>query len=241
MGNFLRHGGRYDLASKYVERAQSIYHQGLPSHETELAHCHYSKQVCTAMTGNSVFDASFSGASDSKNRRFANALITLSYSHAAWFLRDSLRAKALADEAAHRFQEIGYTSYASRARNLSALLGVWLSRSKHGQPDYSQLDPQLAYIVRALIDDQYDAQSLTTSLASLRPSLVVGLLQFAEEFGNGAAQVAQIAIPGTLRVNDGLTFSWQGTEVVGSLAEGNAVLRARLEIPPQLRVPLLAD
>jgi len=241
MGNFLRHGGQYDLASKYIERAQSIYQQRLPSHETELAHCHYSKQVCTAMTGNSAFDASFTGAPDSKNRRFANALITLSYSHAAWFLRDAPRAKDFADEAARRFQEIDYTSYAARARNLSALLGVWLSESNQVQPDYSQLDNGLARIVRALAGHQHNTESLCTALANLRPSLVIGLLQFAEQFGNWVRPEAQVAIPGTLCVIDGTVFSWQDTINVKSLAEGNGVLRARLGIPLQLRVPLLAD
>ncbi|MGA3083142.1 MAG: hypothetical protein ABSD44_17465 [Terracidiphilus sp.] len=241
MGNFLRHGGLYDSASKYVERAQSIYRQGLPSHDTELAHCHYSKQVCTAMTGNSAFDASFAGSSSSKNRRFANALITLSYSHAAWFLRDEPRAKDFADEAARRFQEIDYTSYAARARNLSALLGVWLSESKQTPPDYSQLDVKLASIVHALAGHQHNTENLSTVLASLRPSSIVGLLQFAKEFGRNATPIAQIVIPETLCVSDGTKLSWHSMENVKSLAEGNEVLRARLGIPLQLRVPLLAD
>ena len=241
MGNFLRHGGQYALASEYVARAQSIYRQGLPSHETELAHCHYSKQVCTAMTGNSAFDASFAGATDSKNRRFANALITLSYSHAAWFLGDTPRAKILADEASRRFQEITCTSYAARAGNLSALLDVWLSESNQTPPNYSRLDGKLASIVHMLVGHKQNSENLSKAFAHLRPSLVIGLLQFAEEFGNGAAQVAQIAIPGTLCVSDGTNFSWQCTENVGSFAEANEVLRARLGVPLQLRVPLLAD
>jgi hypothetical protein len=193
------------------------------------------------MTGNSAFDASFAGSSDSKNRRFANALITLSYSHAAWFLHDEHRAKDFADEAARRFQEIEYTSYAARARNLSALLGVWLSESKQTPPDYSQLDAKLASIVRALAGHQHNTENLSTALASLRPSSIVGLLQFAKEFGRDATPIAQIAIPETLCVSEGTKFSWHNMENVKSLAEGNEVLRTRLGIPLQLRVPLLAD
>src|ERR1044072_4642953 len=109
LGSLLRYGGLYQDAWKLIDQAQKIFTPGVDSHDTELAHCYYAKAVCTAMTGISNFDTPFDLGS-ANTRQFAGALIKLSYSHAAWFLKDEIRSKQYALEAAGGFSSLGIHS-----------------------------------------------------------------------------------------------------------------------------------
>jgi hypothetical protein len=240
MGNFLRHGGAYQLASQYVAKAQSLYRPKLDSHDTELAHCYYSRQVCIAMTGMSAFDAPFDDASESI-RRFAHALINLSYSHAAWFVGDIARAQHWALDAAGRFAKIGYAQYSRRAQNLAGLLGIWQSCSNLANRDYSQLDPTLKRLVLILIGEDRDYEWFASNFAKLRPSTAVGILQFAMEFGAKLPVQYQLQLPRTLFCESNGQFNWRSSQVVESLEEANMRMRTNLSIPNTLRVPVLAD
>ena len=91
LGNLMRFGGLYRRAWSVIDSAQNIYKPGIQSHATELAHCHYAKAICVAVTGVSSFDLQIEEETRS-TRQFASALIELSYSHAAWFVGDVTRA-----------------------------------------------------------------------------------------------------------------------------------------------------
>ncbi len=53
--NLLRSGGLYREAWQQISDAEGIYKPNIESHATELAHCHYAKTICVAMTGVSNF------------------------------------------------------------------------------------------------------------------------------------------------------------------------------------------
>ena len=240
LGNLLRHGGQYDLAWDHVNEAQSFFIPGLPTHDTELAHCYYAKQVCIAVTGKSTFDAPFGSDADSATRRFASALITLCYSHAAWFVGDVSKAKALASDAANRFSGIGLKHYASRAQNLARLLSVWQDLSNQREPDFSFLRPDLTRLLHILIGYESDEEWLVENLRNFRASTAIGLLQFYRQFRKHELAV-NLRLPETITVGTDGQLAWRGGQVFSSLDEGERELRKSLAIPADLRVPLTAD
>lgn len=81
LNNFLRSGGAYRLAWRAVNVAAAAFNVGSESHGVELAHCHYARNVCVAMTGVASFETDYPG--HPHRRRFAAALIQLAYSHAS--------------------------------------------------------------------------------------------------------------------------------------------------------------
>jgi hypothetical protein len=223
-----------------VNEAQSFFIPGLPTHDTELAHCYYAKQVCIAVTGKSTFDAPFGSDADSATRRFASALITLCYSHAAWFVGDVSKAKALASDAANRFSGIGLKHYASRAQNLARLLSVWQDLSNQREPDFSFLRPDLTRLLHILIGYESDEEWLVENLRNFRASTAIGLLQFYRQFRKHELAV-NLRLPETITVGTDGQLAWRGGQVFSSLDEGERELRKSLAIPADLRVPLTAD
>ena len=241
LGNLLRHGGQYDLAWEHVNRAQSLYIPGLLAHDTELAHCYYAKQVCIAVTGKSTFDAPFGPDADSANRRFASALITLCYSHAAWFVGDVCKAKVLASDAANRFAAIGLKHYAARSQNLARLLSVWQALLNQTEPDFCFLRPDLTKLLQILIGYESDEKWLVENLCALRPSTAIGLLQFYRQFKKRELVIEELRLPETITVRDDGQLAWRLGQPFRSLDEGERELRKALAIPADLRVPLMAD
>jgi hypothetical protein len=241
LGNLLRHGGQYDLAWVNVDKAQSLFVPGLPAHDTELAHCYYAKQVCIAVTGKSTFDAPFGSDADSTTRRFASALITLCYSHAAWFVGDVTKAKVLAGEAANRFSVIGLKHYSSRAQNLARLLSVWQDLLDQREPDFSFLRPDLTKLLKILVGFESDDQWLAENFRNFRPSTAIGLLQFYRQFRKREIVVNSLKLPETITVGADGQLMWRGGQGFASLDEGERELRRCLAIPAELRVPLMAD
>lgn len=214
---------------------------GLPSHDTELAHCYYSRQISLAMTGKSAFDAPYRPDSDSSTRRFAYALITLSYSHAAWFVDDVGRARSLAIDASNLFAEIGFRHYAERAQNLARLLLIWQALSSKAQPDYTYLEPGFATLVQILIGQTEDRRWLADRSRSFRPSTAAGLLQFFRQFGRIEDDPEPFQLPATISVLDSGELAIRAPQMVSSLAEADTRLRLFLSIPVGLRIPLLPD
>jgi hypothetical protein len=238
MGNLLRQGGLYGSAWQYVDRAQRQFRDGLPSHDTELAHCYYSKAVCVAVTGLSDFDAPFPEDASENTRLFAGALIKLTYSHAAWFLDDIEHAKQYAADAARAFSDLGLTSYANRAAQVTALLTWW---RKKGAPEGPVSDHRLAKLVAILQGADRDVVWLQRTFSSLRPSLAAGLLQFAREnVGLYRAPLA-MSLPRVLHWRDDGCLEWRTGLTAGSLEEADHMLREHLAVPIERRIPLLAD
>jgi hypothetical protein len=239
IGNLLRHGGLYQRAWDAINRAQSIFRAGPASQATELAHCYYAKGVCVAMTGISQFDAPFDDAQPG-TRRFANALITLSYSHASWFTGNGLRARQSAAQAASQFEALGYSKYAARARDLAALLGWWQSLETGQQLDFEMENHDLARIVRILVGSEGPGDWLQDRFSQLRPSVAIGLLQFWRQFGQ-ASRTCAVRLPPVLETTEGGRLIWRNDEAAVDLSKADEILRAGCSIPPDLRVPLIAD
>lgn len=240
MGSLLRYGGLYREAWNYIERAENIYQPGVASHDTELAHCYYAKAVCAAMTGVSNFDAPFDVGGEN-TRQFASALIQLSYSHAAWFLGDVARSRQYALDAASAFDDIGAPRYAKRAEQLSDLLNWWESLRSGERPQFDDSPSTYARAVAALTEHTQEMSWISSWIPSLRPSKALGLLQFAKEYSPVVDGEAEIILPRTLEISDDGSLSWRGVERARSLREADSMLRDALSIPPDRRIPLLAD
>jgi tetratricopeptide (TPR) repeat protein len=240
LGNFLRSAGRYDSAMKFIAKAESTYRPNIQSHATELAHCFYAKQVCVAMTGTMSFSPSYPLRSEA-SERFAGALIELSYSHAAWFLDDIRRAIAHANRASERFESAGTRPYARRARNLYALLSIWKALTEGTEPVYEALDNHYRRGLMALLKGDED-DHLRSWFAQLRPSVAVGVLQMARDFSAHFERTAQIKLPRTLEPDDcDWKWRWSVPTTAHSLSEADKSLRQSLGIPPDRRIPLIAD
>jgi hypothetical protein len=239
IGNLLRHGGLYQQAWDAIDRAQSILHAGPAAQATELAHCYYAKAVCVAMTGISQFDAPFDEGQRG-SRRFANALITLSYSHASWFLGNELRARQYALQAGNQFAELGFEKYAARARNLAALLGWWQSLQAGHKLEFEMENQDLARIVRIIIGFDEDSGWLVERFSQLRPSVAIGILQFWHRYGGGRENI-EVTLPPVLERDEANTLKWRRTGTPVNLRRADEILRAACSIPEALRVPLIAD
>lgn len=239
LGNMLRHGGLYHRAWEHVAFAQSLFRADSAAQATELAHCYYAKAVCVAMTGKSQFDAPFEGERHTDGARFATALITLSYSHAAWFVGDVMRARQSALQAADQFADLRYTKYAARAKDLASLLGWWQSLESGQRLNFQVENGNVAEIVRALIGQASDFSKLSAQFSSLRPSVAIGLLQFWRRFGQ-KDESHEVLLPPIMREEAGSGFSWIARESV-PIGQADQILREACSIPPALRVPLIAD
>jgi hypothetical protein len=241
VASLLREGGLYQMAWQYINNAQTMYRQGIPSHDTELAHCYYAKAVCVAMTGISSFDTPFDSMNGSNDRQFATALITLSYSYAAWFMDEINRARQFALDSAKMFSSIEYTKYANRAHDLAFLLECWnrLDTSK-SLPDVLP-NTRLAKLVAILVGIDNDIDWLMQSFSTLRPSQALGLLQFAKRFRRHHIADLQILLPRTLMSDNSKQLRWHSHQSATSLEEADHILRQHLKIAPERRLPLLAD
>ncbi len=237
LNNFLRSGGAYHLAWRAVNLAASTFVPGTESHEVELAHCHYAKSVCVAMTGVASFDTGY--PAPPHRRQFAGALIQLAYSHAAWFLNDVAQAERYALDSAAAFDAIGTPNYAQRARDLAALLKWWKILQAPTAPLWP--DDQLGSALRALTGDFSRFEEFGTWFLTLRPSRALGLLQFP------AAEIMirqlprELRLPPILRLNGNGALEWSTLPTARTFADADATLRAALDIPPSRRLPLLAD
>jgi len=239
LGNLLRHGGLYHRAWEYVDRAQSLFRFGSPAQATELAHCYYAKAVCVAMTGTSQFDAPFEEGDHTEGRRFANALIMLSHSHAAWFVGDVLRARQSAIQAAAQFAGLRCTKYAARANDLASLLAWWQSLQSGQHLSFQLENKDLAEVVKIFIGHSSDFSQLSARFSSLRLSVAIGLLQFWRVFGRKDESV-EVLLPPILHEDAGGELTWVRRQSV-PIGQADQILREACLIPSDLRVPLIAD
>jgi hypothetical protein len=240
LGSLLRYGGLYTNAWTLIDVAQQTFLAGVDSHDTELAHCYYAKAVCAAMTGVSNFDAPFDLGSETA-RQFAGALIQLSYSHAAWFVGNVGQSIKFASQAASLFESIGTPRYAGRAKRLVALLSWWADLESGKRPDFDTSTSTDIRAVAALTSRDQDVTWVVNWLHSLRPSKVLGLLQFAGVFGGEWEAEIEVPLPPMLEMESDGTLKWHVAQKARSLKEADAAIRKTLSIPLDRRVPLLAD
>src|SRR5262249_44831078 len=140
-------------AQEWIAHAESTFQRGIPSHDTELAHCHYARQVCTAVMGRSEF-APLRDEGELLSRRFSSALILLSYSHAAWFVDELDRAVHHPERAVAAFEAVGADRYVQRAEQLKRLLRLWNALSSSAAPSFDDLGGSLGEAIRYLSGQQ---------------------------------------------------------------------------------------
>jgi hypothetical protein len=240
LANLLRYGGLYREAWNEIGVAQRIYRASIESQATELAHCHYAKTICVALTGIADFDLHMPD-SEREDQRFASALIELAYAHAEWFVGDVNRAAQFASNAALSFDSIGSPHYADRARVLAWLLNAW-NASEILTPDDIP-DPKIqsvAAILKNLLGSKSETNIAAAWLENQRPSTVLGLLQFARRTRKWSEFVA-VKTPATLYLDSSGKLAWRESETVSSLEELDSVLRGYLHIPITRRIPLITD
>jgi hypothetical protein len=240
MGNILRQGGLYTRAWDSIDWSQSVFRPGSAAQATELAHCYYAKAVCVAMTGISQFDTPFDAGQHPGSLRFANALITLSYSHSSWFVGNVVRAKQFAQQAGIQFADLGYPKYASRARDLSSLLALWQVLESGQRPAMELENPLLQRMVQALIGIDRDPTWVRVAFSRLRPSVAIGLLQFWRRYGRKEDDLT-VQLPPVLETGADRTLRWKRVDTYVSLGEADQILRTACSIPLDLRVPIIGD
>jgi tetratricopeptide (TPR) repeat protein len=241
IGNLYRFGGRYQKAKEVIGRATAIYRPTILAHQIELAHCCYSLAVCRAMEGElRIEDTSFPPLG-SEFRRFSEGLIILTQAHLAWGLSKVDEAEDLTQRAANGFEEIRFAEYGRRALALRGLLGAWYRLDIGASADQAvAVSAEFAPVIRGMIGDHTASGSLKEWIAKARPSLALGMLQFAAAFGNDWSNViGEFSLPPVLGFNDG-RLEWR-TEVCSSLAEADSKLREMMGIHLNVRLPLLAD
>jgi tetratricopeptide (TPR) repeat protein len=240
LANLMRGGGRYDAALEVLERAERMFRPGIASHDTEIAHCAYGKAVCIAVTGVRPFGTPMIGRRD-LDQRFASALIALANAHAFWFIDDCAGAEKEATIAVELFRGVGASQYAERAVTLGLLIGVWLQLKDGKPPVLDALKPDLARAVSTLAGRDHDYDWLSQWLSGRRPSLALGLLQFARAFSPKWNAEQPVRLPPVLRRGADLTLYWGAPTTMPSLAAADGALREQMSIPLGRQVPLVAD
>ena len=239
IGNLLRAGGRYSEASEKIAKGKSFFRSSIPSHQIELAHCHYALTVCRAMTGTLFSEPLPPGL---RLDRFVDALSTLTFSHSAWATDRLGEASEQAERAALVFQQIQFGAYAKRAETLSALLTAW-RRLELGAPTDESCDKagEDGPRIRGLLGNSFDNISeLRAWIPQARPSRVLGILQFASAFNpDWSKNIGKFELPPVLTMG---SSGWQWVpQSCTSLAEADSALRSLMGIAQDIRVPLLAD
>ena len=240
VGNLLRFGGLYSAAKASIETARVFFRPAIMSHQIELAHCQYALEVCKAVMGETNGENAVPTGSG-EFRPFAEALLTLVRSHSDWSKGRIAEATEHADAASLAFASIGYHPYADRARRLSNLLHVW-RRLDLGVPIDRAITAigEDTDILRALIGLPGSAGTVRDKLSGMRVSHVLGLLQFSSTFNPDWTQdIGEFDLPPMLEMT-ATGLIWIQLSAT-SLAEADKMLRARIRVPPNVAVPLIAD
>ncbi|MDH6260009.1 alpha/beta fold hydrolase [Bradyrhizobium sp. BR13661] len=240
LGNLLRFGGNYHQAKLAISKARRFFRPTILSHQIELAHCHYALAICSSMTGVSHEEA-LAPAIGPELRPFAEALLTLVNSHSEWAMGRLSEAADLASHASEAFSQIRYVSYANRAQKLESLLQVWRRLDLGGSPDRAvALAPDHATLVRAMLGDQNARGSLLDHIHVMRPSELLGLLQFASAYNaNWAENIGELRHPPVLVLEE-RRLRWESSRSY-SLADCDRKLRLLMNVPQEILVPLIAD
>ena len=243
LGNLYRSGGSYQAAREVIAKARASYRPAILAHQIELAHCRYASAVCRAMQGVSAAEEAQTVSTAAEFRPFAEALLTLTLSHAEWSLGRTGEAAELAGRASQAFNQIRFSEYAKRAQSLLGLLGAWQRLELGATPDQAiAFAPEHASILRGMLGQAGAYGTLFDRIPKTRPSQVLGLLQFAGAYNpDWTADIGSLSLPPILIVEDEHADLKWTTEIVRSLAEADRRLRALMGIGQDVRVPLIAD
>src|SRR5262249_3312498 len=124
----------------------------------------------------------------------------------------------------------------------SALLGAWQRLELGAQPD--QLSSQvedLGLRIHGMLGHTDQIPNLKKWIKDARPSRVVGMLQFASAYNaDWTRDIGQFDLPPILSRDAEGRLNWI-RESSTSLAQADAILRTRMGITHDARLPLLAD
>jgi tetratricopeptide (TPR) repeat protein len=243
LGNLCRSGGSYDAAMEFIGRARAAYRPAILAHQIELAHCRYAYAVCHAMKGIAGAEAVQTVSVAAEFRPFADALLTLTLSHTEWSLGRTGEAAEQAIRAGQAFEQIRFTEYARRARSLVGLLGAWQRLELGATPDQAiATAPDYAPVLRGMLGQPTARGTLFEKIPQMRPSLVLGLLQFASTYNeNWTVDIGVFNLPPILTLENGNGAVRWNVETARSLAEADKKLRVQMGITSDVRVPLIAD
>jgi tetratricopeptide (TPR) repeat protein len=235
IANLLRQGGQYELARQLIEDATIQYEPKLPSHRVELTHCLYGRSVCDAMRGVTAVRAVGDWTID--EAVFAQSLVTLANSHAAWFVADYDRAIQFAEEARLGFARIGYERYATRAERLEGLLDDWARRSGRPRPAGTArlVDESVNQLLAA------PPKSRVTTLSRERPSRALSVLQFALAYGDNPDADRIVELPRYITVTPSQGLITVTPPAAASYQEADNALRDILGVGARTPVPLAVD
>lgn len=231
IANMLRRGGQYALAREHVAKAESALDPAINAHRVELIHCLYAKSVCDALLGNAIHRELSDGGSPSAT--FAESLVTLSNSHAAWAIRDYERAIGFATDASSELFSIGFERYAKRAEQLSLLLQDW--RDLEVNRSIEPRSPEVAALLSAPVGADIRL------LESVRPSRALSLLQFCSAFGSDPDAVREVRLPRLIEVSHDGSLQYVNVSVATSFTEAELALRSLLGVGEATAIPLAAD
>jgi tetratricopeptide (TPR) repeat protein len=240
LSNFLRGVGCYREALPYFQTAEGVLQKGIPSHDTVLSHCLYANNICYAVVGKPYFDAIQFGRATCPDP-FSGALLLLSYSHAAWFVQRTEDSIRYAEQAASAFTKIGADRYSIRATSLAQVIRAYERCKKVELPDLSRLDPESAKAVAVMSGYSSETEWLANWLGTIRPSVALGLLQLGRELSPAWQAAIRVKLPRVMNAEGNVEFTWRNALQAGSLVEADMLLRQQMQVPIDVRVPLLAD
>jgi predicted alpha/beta hydrolase family esterase/tetratricopeptide (TPR) repeat protein len=240
LGNLFRDGGQYREAKSFVERAQTFFRPGILAHQIELAHCQYALEICRAVLGGARLEVPMTVGS-SEFRPFAEALLTLTRSHAEWCAARVPEAANLADFASQAFEKIGYRPYADRANRLKNLLQAWhLLELGAATEKAISVAPDDANVLRAMLGSSDSSGTVKDKISKMRVSHAVGLLQFAATYNpDWTNEIGEFELPPTIAISES-GISWQRFSA-SSLAGADRTLRSQVGITSNVLLPLMAD
>jgi len=238
LSNMLRFGGRYDKALLLIERACGVMNRKIEAHATELDHFDYELRVCRAMLGDKKPDTAVT-CSRHVHRVFSAALEKLTLSHESWAHGEVIQAERHSRDAAALFRDVYAPRYAERAALQASLLKAWKALSCNRDPECIQ-NQEISAVVREIVSGANGTSRLVDWCAKSRPSLVLGILQFAQ-FGKPDRDLeAPLTLPSVLKWN-GKEYQWAACEQGKTLSQASTKLRELMQIPPSVRIPLFPD
>jgi predicted alpha/beta hydrolase family esterase/tetratricopeptide (TPR) repeat protein len=241
LGNLFRYGGQYTRAKLYIEKAQSYYRPGILAHQIELAHCQYAREVCRAVMGGARIEIPMT-IGNSEFRPFAEALLTLTKSHAEWSVGRVPEAEDQAEFASQAFEKIGYQPYAVRASRLKNLLHVWHLLGLGATFDKAiSAAPEDADLLRAMLGSSDASGTVRDKISKMRVSHVLGLLQFAATYNpDWTSEIGEFELPPIITISESAEMGWNQLSA-SSLASADKILRSQIGIASNILIPLIAD
>ena len=148
--------------------------------------------------------------------------------------------RRFAADAERKFSEIGFAHYGKRAQSLLFLLSAW-ERLASRETIREGEGGSLGAAIVLMQGPTGDLAQLNGVLKELKPSVLLGVLQFARAFSGRWEERVELEIPEMWATDTRGAIVRLPSVRVSSMSEADGLLRNRLSIPADRRVPLLTD